>query len=374
MRGFLRLGKITGIPVSVHWTLAVIAWFLGMGLATGALPASVPHASTAAYWGTALVGVVVFFGSVLVHELSHALVARRFGVATDGIELWLLGGMARLNRDSPSPKADGLIAVAGPAASLLLGAGFIGAAVGLGAVGAWPLVAAMVAWLGIVNIIIALFNLLPGAPLDGGRILRAVRWARHHDRLRATNEAAQAGQVLGWAIVIIGVWALFKGWGGIFLPLTGGFLVLSAKGEQLAAAAEARLAGVTVDDVTWYGVAEATADTDAETMLGQRGRLGAPRVVAVQDGLGRLTGLVAEDQLWLVPEHQRPVTRLAQLMVPFSRMARAEPHEALGPVLARVTPQASFITVWRDDRLVGVVTREALQRRLQALAPAPAPA
>ena len=368
MRGFLRLGRVTGIPVSVHWTLAVIAWFLGMGLATGALPASVPDASTAAYWATASVGVVAFFLSILAHELSHALVARRFGVDTNGIELWLLGGMARLNRDSPSPKADGLIAAAGPAASLVIAGVFIGGAFGLDALGTSPLAVALVGWLGVVNLVIAVFNLLPGAPLDGGRILRAVRWARHHDRLRATTEAAQAGQILGWAIVILGLWMMLRGWGGFFLPLTGGFLIISARAEQLAAVTESRLSGVTVADVTWYGVAEAAADTDAETMLGQRGRLGAPRVVAVQDGRGGLTGLVAEDQLWLVPEQQRPITRLAQLMVPFSRMARAEPHEALAPVLARVTSeQSSFITVWRDDRLVGVVTREALQRRLQSL-------
>ena len=287
MRGFLRIGRVTGIPVSVHWTLAVIAWFLGMGLATGALPASVPDASTAAYWATASVGVVAFFLSILAHELSHALVARRFGVDTDGIELWLLGGMARLNRDSPSPKADGLIAAAGPAASLVIAGVFIGGAFGLDALGTWPLRVALVGWLGIVNLIIAVFNLLPGAPLDGGRILRAVRWARHHDRLRATTEAAQAGQILGWAIVILGLWMMLRGWGGFFLPLTGGFLIISARAEQLAAVTESRLSGITVADVTWYGVAEAAADTDAETMLGQRGRLGAPRVVAVQDGRGR---------------------------------------------------------------------------------------
>ena len=234
MRGFLRIGKVTGIPVSVHWTLAVIAWFLGVGLATGALPASVPNASTTAYWATAGVGVVAFFLSILLHELAHALVARRYGVQTDGIELWLLGGMARLNRDAPSPKADGLIAVAGPLASILVGAAFIGAAIGLDAVGVWPLVPAMIAWLGIVNIIIAVFNLLPGAPLDGGRILRAVRWAQHHDRARATREAAQAGQFVGWAVVILGVWMIFRGWGGIFIPLTGGFLIINAKAEQMA--------------------------------------------------------------------------------------------------------------------------------------------
>ena len=314
-----------------------------------------------------MIGVVLFFASILVHELSHALAARRFGVETDGIELWLLGGMARLNKDAPSPKADGLIAAAGPAASVAVSAAFIGAAWGLDALGGPHLAIALMGWLGIVNLIIAVFNLLPGAPLDGGRILRAVRWSRHGDRIRATNEAAQAGQVLGWVVVIVGLWLMFKGWGGVFLPLTGGFLILSAKAEQMAAGTEARLAGVTVSDVTWFGVAEAAGDTDAETMLGQRGRLGVPRVVAVQDGSGTLTGLVAEDQLWSVPELQRPSTRLAQLIVPFSRVARAEPDEPLATVLARVTPFAPFITVWQEGRLVGIVTKEALQRRLQML-------
>jgi len=367
MRGFVRLGRVAGIPVSVHWTLGVIAWFLGYSLASGALPDSVPGASHAAYWAVALAGVVLFFLSILVHELSHALTARRFGVQTEGIELWLLGGMARLNNEAPSPKADGVIAAAGPAASILLGVGLVGGAFGLDAVGAAPLLIALFGWLGIVNLIIAVFNLLPGAPLDGGRILRAIRWAHHGDRYRASRDAAQAGQWLGWAVVIVGMWMLFRGWGGLFLPLTGGFLVLTAKAEQAAAATQARLAGVTVNDVTWYGVAEATADTDAETMLGQRGRLGVPRVVAVQDHSGALTGLVAEDQLWLVPEQQRPFTVLAQLMVPFNRVAKAAPDEPLASVLARVTPVAPFITVWRDDRLVGVVTSDALQRRLQSL-------
>jgi Zn-dependent protease len=368
MRGFVRLGRVFGIPVSAHWTLAVIAWFLGYSLANGFLPGSAPGASHAAYWGVALIGVVLFFGSILVHELSHALTARHYGVETDGIELWLLGGMARLSNDAPSPRADGLTAAAGPTASVLIGAGLLGGALGLNALGMPALLVALFGWLGIVNLIIAVFNLLPGAPLDGGRILRAIRWARHGDRYRATQDAAQAGQVLGWMVVIVGIWMLFQGWGGIFLPLTGGFLILTAKAEQAAAGTQARLAGVTVNDVTWYGVAQAAGDTDAETMLGQRGRLGAPRVVAVQDDRGSLAGLVAEDQLWLVPEQQRPFTLLAQLIVPFNRMAKAAPDEPLASVLTRVTPFAPFITVWRDGSLVGIVTKEALQRRLQAVA------
>ncbi len=130
MRGFVRLGRVSGIPVSIHWTLGLIAWFLGYSLANGALPASAPGASHIAYWGVALVGVVLFFGSILAHELSHALTARRYGVETEGIELWLLGGMARLNNDAPTPRADGLIAAAGPLASILLGGALGGRGLG----------------------------------------------------------------------------------------------------------------------------------------------------------------------------------------------------------------------------------------------------
>jgi len=122
MRGFVRLGRVTGIPVSVHWTLAVIGWFLGLSLANGALPGSAPGSSHTAYWIAAATGVVLFFGSILIHELAHAWTARRYGVETEGIELWLLGGMARLSNDAPTPKADGLIAAAGPAEAPFSGA------------------------------------------------------------------------------------------------------------------------------------------------------------------------------------------------------------------------------------------------------------
>jgi Zn-dependent protease len=350
--GSVRVGRLAGIPLLAHWSLVLIAVLVGVNL--------LPVAGVVGF----SVAIAGFLASIVLHELSHAIVARRFGVSTTSIELWALGGIARLDREAPSPKADGWIAAAGPIASGLLAGIFIGGAFGLDALGVgWP-VTGVVFWLGLVNAVLAVFNLLPGAPLDGGRILRAIRWAIHGDRHRAAQDAARTGVVVGWLIAIVGVWLLFNGISSIMVIVTGLFLAVNAKAELMASQMSARLIGVQVRDLTWFGIATAPSDTDAETMLWQRDRLGTPKVVAVEGNDGELKGLVAEDQLWMVPEPQRPSVLLTQLMVPFSRLARAELDEDVTSVLPRLNPLAPMVTVWREGRLVGVVTADAITRKM----------
>jgi Zn-dependent protease len=365
MAGQVTVGRLAGIPVRVHWTLLAVGALLCMGLAEGVLPSAEPAVTTTVAWLAAGLTTIVFFGSILVHELAHALTARHFGVQTESIELWALGGLARLRDEAPSPKADALTAGAGPLTSLLLGAGFIGAAYGAAALDTSDLLIGAIGWLGIVNVLLAVFNLLPGAPLDGGRLLRAWRWRRTGDRLRATDDAARAGQFLAWVVIIVGGWGVLSGWGSLFLPLTGVFLLMAAKAEQVGVLAESRLEGVTVGDVTWFGVARASDDVDAETMLWQRDRLGAPRLVAVEDRQGAISGLVTEDQLLSIPESRRPLIRLSQLVVPMSRVVRAAPEEPLVAALRRTTPLSPWITVWGEGRLVGVVLPDAVRKQLQ---------
>jgi Zn-dependent protease len=350
--GSVRVGRLAGIPLLAHWSLVLIAALVGVNL--------LPEAGVVGF----AVAISGFLASIVLHELSHAVVARRYGVSTTSIELWALGGIARLDREAPSPRADGWIAAAGPITSGLLGAIFIGGAFGLDAIGVgWP-VTGVVFWLGLVNAVLAVFNLLPGAPLDGGRILRAIRWARHGDRYRAAQDAARTGVAVGWVIAAIGIWLLFNGVSSIMVIVTGLFLAVNAKAELMASQLSARLVGVRVRDLTWFGVAHAPPGTDAETMLWQRDRLGTPKVVAVEGNDGQLKGLVAEDQLWMVPEPQRPGVLLTQLMVPFSRLARAELDEEVTSVLPRLNPLAPMVTVWREGRLVGVVTADALKRKM----------
>lgn len=349
--GSLRLGKLFGIDVNVHWSVAIIGVLLGASL------------SRQIGWFAGAAAVAAFLGSILVHELSHALTARRFGVTTDSIQLWALGGVARLSRESPSAKAEGWIAAAGPLASIGVAVASLGAAWLLDGAVDGPLVG-ILAWLGVINALLAVFNLLPGAPLDGGRILRAVRWAMHGDRYRAAVEAGRVGVALGWAIAAVGLFLLLQAQSGVWLLVVGVFIAVNARVEIAAAEISRRLAGVKVRDLTWFGVAEAGTDMDADSMLWQRRRLGHAGGVAVTGDDGKLKGLVLEDELWAIPAEQRPWVMLTQMMVPFERTAAASPDEDLAAVLPRLDPRRPVVTVWENGRLVGMVSPKRLRERL----------
>lgn len=350
--GSLSLGKLFGIPVYVHWSVLLVAVLFsgGMAEAYGAL-------------GAAL-GLGAFFASIVAHELAHALVARRYGVTTQSIQLWALGGAARLDREAPTPRAEGWIAAAGPITSFAVGAASVGAFLGLAALDAGGPLVGVLGWLGVINLALAGFNMLPGAPLDGGRVLRAARWGRHGDRFRASREAANAGKAVGWSIAGIGMVMLFNGQGGLMFVVTGLFIALNASAEMMATDAAQRLQGIRVRDLTWFGVAHATPDTDADTMLWQRSRLGGAGVVAVERPDGELSGIVSEEQLLAVPEGRRATVPLSALVVPFNDLAKADPDEDLSVVLGRVNPASPVVTVWREGRLLGVVPRKRLLARL----------
>ena len=359
--GSFRLGSLFGIPILAHWSAALIGLFIGLNLFSMAGPLG------------GVIAIVGFAGSILLHELAHALTARRYGVSTLSIELWALGGVARLDRESPTARADGLIAGAGPAMSAALAGTFLGAFFLLRPSDLPHQVVSVLGWLGFVNAVLTVFNLLPGAPLDGGRILRAWRWGRHGDRFRAAGEAAKAGQVVGWATAAVGLWMIVNGYPGVLIMVTGAFLAVNAKAEGMASQVSAQLAGTRVGDLTFFGIAHATGTTDAETMLWQRQRIGLPGVVAVGEADGELQGLVAEDQLWNVPEEQRATMRLTQLMIPFSRLAKADPDDDVADVLSRLNPIAPIVTVWRDGRLLGVVPAATIRTRLAAASQAMRP-
>jgi Zn-dependent protease len=347
-----RLFTIRKIPVYAHWS----AWLIVVLVAT--------NLGQQAGIVIALSGAFGFIVSILIHEFAHAFTARRYGVQTRRITLWGLGGMAQLAGESPTPRAEGWIAAAGPLTSLALAVIGIGGAFGLLGLGVRGDTFSVILWLGSINAILAVLNALPGAPLDGGRVLAAWRWSRHGDRYRARDEAGQAGQIIGWAMVGIGIWLMWRGINLFFLVLTGLFIAMNAMAERKAAVAARRIDGLRVGDLTWYGVAQAPADTDAETMLWQRARLGGAGIVAVTDEQGQLSGVVIEERMQRVPVQMRPITRLRHLMVPFNVLAQAEEQEPLISALTRVHPLAPVITVWRDGRLVGVLPTEQIRQRL----------
>ncbi|MEU5266767.1 site-2 protease family protein [Amycolatopsis sp. NPDC021455] len=233
MAATFPLGRPAGIRVGAHWSVLPILALLAGFLARSPLPEAVPGRSPVVYWATGATGSVVLLASLLVHELGHALAARDRGHVVDGITLWLLGGRTEPDGGPPTPRSAIAVAIAGPVASLAAGAGFLGA--GLLSSG---LVAPTLTWLGWTNLALASFTLLPGAPLDGGRVLQAVVWKVTGDRRRAQAVAAHSGTVLGVVLASTGLlWLLWSGgFAGLGLVGLGWFLALYARAELAAGA------------------------------------------------------------------------------------------------------------------------------------------
>ena len=240
------------MTIGIHWSLLIFGFLAATSIASELLPALVPGASSTSYLVAALLGVLGLFTSVLAHELGHALVAQRNGVEVEGITLWLLGGVARLKSEAQDARAAFAIAAAGPAVSIALAVAGVLAAWVAASVGAADLVVALFGYLGIVNAGLALFNLIPALPLDGGRILQAYLWNRDGDRLDATIRAAGLGKGLAFFGVGIGIVQLLASTGsGLWTILLSFFVMRGASAERRQAEREKRrLAGPQIPD--WF--------------------------------------------------------------------------------------------------------------------------
>ncbi|MGI9615913.1 MAG: site-2 protease family protein [Acidimicrobiales bacterium] len=235
MRASLRLGTFAGIKVGIHWSIGLIAVLLTISLAGTILPATAAGYSSAVYLIAALTAAMLFMGSIVAHELGHSVVAERNDVRVRGITLFALGGVATLESEPESPGVAARIALAGPAVSLAIGAASLLAAAILGAFGLPAIVGAALLWLGIVNVALAIFNMLPALPLDGGRVLQAALWRRSGDQHKATISAATIGRYLGWGLVFFGLWQFTQGAAGLWTAMIGVFIIATARGEEFRA-------------------------------------------------------------------------------------------------------------------------------------------
>jgi len=228
----ITLGRLRGISIGIHWSVAFFAAFVAWNLATFFYPEFAPgyDGLTYALWG--FVAAASLSGSILAHELGHATTAQRRGIGIDGITLWLLGGVARMKRQADTPRDAFAIAAAGPAVSVGLALIAGGLAIGSALVAASPLVVATLGYLALVNAGLALFNMLPALPLDGGRILQSWKWHRGGDREVATVDAARIGRLFGFALVGLGLAQLFGGLGnGLWTIMLGFFVATRARAE-----------------------------------------------------------------------------------------------------------------------------------------------
>ncbi len=261
----LTLGRIAGIRISIHWSWLIVFALITWTLAASVFPEQNPGLSDGAYVGMALAATVVFFGSLLLHELGHALQARRERMEIDGITLWLFGGVAAFRGDFPSAPAELRIALAGPLVTAALTAGFAVLA-GLGL----PEVAdGVVAWLAVINLVLLVFNLLPALPLDGGRVLHALVWQVKSDRRLATTVGAGTGRALAFVLIAGGLALVFAGAGvsGIWFAFLGWFLLQAATAERRELVLHDALGDLRVDDLMVHRPVTAAADQTLSSFM-----------------------------------------------------------------------------------------------------------
>ena len=375
MESTFTLLRVRGIPIGVHWSWLFIFVIVVWSLATALFPSTYPGLDGSTYLVMAVVSAVAFFASVLLHELGHALRGVREGVPIQGITLWLLGGVAKLQGNPPSPRAEFRVAICGPVVTLGLAAAF-GAAAVVGDRLEWPHpVQGVVDYLTRVNGLVLAFNLVPALPLDGGRVLRSWLWRRQQSFAAATRSAARAGQAFGLMLIAIGLLGLFdgSGLGGIWFAFLGWFLVQAAQSEATMAQVHQALGGTKVGDVMSGDPVVVTPDTPVGELIDRASAGRRFSSFPVVDR-GDLVGLVSLRAAAAVPRSDREARRVAEVMRTVDEVPTATVDEDVVEVLPRLGGETGPAMVVDGARLVGVLSASDVVRAVGAVSGRPEPA
>ena len=365
MHDSFRLGRIAGVRIGVNWTLLVMAGLLAVLLADNQFPLDAPGYSRPEYWLAGLVAAVALFVGVLLHELGHAMVAKRFGLGVDGVTLWFMGGLTRIEGESPTPGAELRISAVGPLVSLLLGVACAGARWLLEQVGASRLPLSVLAWLAVINIVLAVFNLLPAAPLDGGRILRSGIWAVTKDRFRATRYASAAGVILAAVLAGLGFFSLsrHRGLDGLLLIVLGWFMYSSARAEAQAARVHQVLDGVRLRQVM-RPVRAAPGWVTVQSFLDNEGSDRSSVFMLEEWGVPGTAGLASVEALAALPLEER-FRRVVDVAVPVRRARGAEADDDVLTAMES-DPQHQVLLVIEEGYTIGAVLPTDLERLVRA--------
>jgi len=364
----VHLGRVAGVRVGANWSLLVVFWLIAWGLAGTELPHAARGYATAAYWVAGLAVAVVFYGCLLAHELAHAVVARRAGIEVEGIVLWLFGGVSRFKGEAAGPDIELRVSVAGPATSAVLGLVFFALTRVVSASVGAPLLAAALGWLGWINGLLALFNLAPAFPLDGGRVLRAMLWRRHGDKLQATMSAARAGRVFGFALIGFGLleFAAGAGLGGLWLVFLGWFVLAAANAEAAFSLLETQLAGVPVRHVMTPDPLVVPAHLTVEQVLEGWVYPNRCSTFPLVDAGGSLAGLITLARVKRVRPELRSSTPITEVACPTDEVLTCGPEEDIVAVVRRMNNSADQRAVVVDHgRIVGIVSPSDITRAVE---------
>jgi Zn-dependent protease/CBS domain-containing protein len=359
----IQIARVIGIPIYLHFSWLIIFGLIVWTLSTGYFPAQYPDLPASSYWAKGLVASLLFFVSILLHELGHAVVARRHGLSTQSITLFIFGGVAQLEKDPRDGRAEFWMAAAGPAVSLVL-AGLFYACATLPFLG--PSAAAVAKYLALINLILALFNLVPAFPMDGGRLLRGALWGPL-GKARATRIASGAGTFFAFALIFSGVFSLLRGdaLGGLWYVLIGWFIKDASAASYQQVRLDEALRGVTVadamvEDVVTVPSTGSVAEAAREQFM-RTGYGGYP----VTRGEAVVGLLCLKDVLKLSAE-ERDATSVQGAMRPLTDAIVTEPDAPLPVAIAKMAQAGTArLLVMHGERLVGLLTMHGVIRRLR---------
>ncbi len=353
----IPLGRIMGIPIALDYSWFLIFVLLTWSLAGGYYPAEFKNWPPLLYWLTGAATAIMLFASVLLHELGHSAVALRFKVPVRSITLFIFGGVAQIAAEPPSARAEFLIAIAGPIVSFVLAIFFSAAKpIVIGIEPLWGLAK----YLAYINLAVALFNLIPGYPLDGGRVFRAIVWKVTGNMRRATLTAANVGQFFAFLFILVGVWRIFGGdfGGGLWIVFIGWFLDRAASAQVHEVMFQGLLAGHTVSQAMSSQCAAVSGDLTLQQLVDEHILGGGRRCFLVNRGKNTV-GLMTLHRIKEVPRGEWSVTSVAQVMLPLEKLKRISPDRELWTALQQMDRDGvNQLPVMTDGQVVGMLSRE----------------
>jgi Zn-dependent protease/predicted transcriptional regulator len=349
----------------LHYSWFFIFGLIAWALASSYFPDVFPDWSLATYWLIGLATSLLFFASLLLHEMAHSLVAKAAGIPIRSITLFIFGGVSQMAREPETPAVEFRVALAGPLTSLALSAIFWG--IWAAARGFNEPLEAVAFWLGWINMVLAGFNLIPGFPLDGGRVLRSILWWRQRDLPRATRMASNVGRAVGYLFIFGGIWLLFAGlwFSGLWLAFVGWFLQSAAAGSYRQVAMQSILQGHTVSEVMTRDCPPIDPNLTVEQLIHDYILTSGRRCFPVVEA-GSFLGIMAFQDVKDVSRDQRASTTVRDAMTPLDKLKLVGPNDELSGVLELLTTaDVNQVPVIENGRIIGMVGRDAVLSFIQ---------
>jgi Zn-dependent protease len=369
LRSSVKLGSIFGVPIGLNYSWFLTFGFIILILATQVYPDLSPNSDASLYWLMAIISGLLFFASILTHEMAHSLIARHYGIPVKGITLFIFGGVSQITKEATRPLAEFIMAFAGPATSVLL-AGMFGLLWWLAGAGEGKPLAVMLEWLWLMNLFLGAFNLAPGFPMDGGRILRSALWGITGNYYQSTRWASRIGQLMAYGLMaigfagIIGLIDFLDPVGSLWLIVLGMFLESAARQSWRQARTLDFLKTIHARDVMTSELPTAAADIPiAEVLASSPATRSAGCVFVVDDQ--KVVGLIQAGDLRKIGKDQWQTTPASRVMTPTAQVAVIGPEEDAASILQKMEAQdLSGLPVVDGGRLIGLVSRESLARLL----------